>query len=50
MRDSDEWPSTYFWIDQKKGLGGVYATQVLPFADEEALALYYAFERIACGT
>jgi CubicO group peptidase (beta-lactamase class C family) len=36
--------NTYFWIDQKKGLGGVFATQILPFADKKALPLYYAFE------
>jgi methyl acetate hydrolase len=37
--------NTYYWIDQKKGVGGVYATQVLPFADTKALPLYYAFEK-----
>jgi CubicO group peptidase (beta-lactamase class C family) len=37
--------NTYFWIDQKKGLGGVFATQILPFADKKALPLYYAFEK-----
>jgi len=37
--------NTYYWIDQKKGIGGVYATQVLPFADHKALPLYYAFEK-----
>ncbi|OMI00044.1 1,4-butanediol diacrylate esterase [Bradyrhizobium brasilense] len=37
--------NTYYWIDQKKGVGGVYATQVLPFADVKALPLYYAFEK-----
>jgi len=36
--------NTYFWIDQKKGVGGVYATQVLPFADVKSLPLFYAFE------
>src|SRR5215475_5243303 len=36
--------NTYYWIDQKKGVGGVYATQVLPFADKKALPLFYAFE------
>jgi CubicO group peptidase (beta-lactamase class C family) len=42
--------NTYFWIDQKKGVGGVFATQILPFADEKALPLFYAFEKIAYGT
>jgi CubicO group peptidase (beta-lactamase class C family) len=36
--------NTYFWIDQTKGIGGVYMTQILPFADEKALPLFYAFE------
>jgi CubicO group peptidase (beta-lactamase class C family) len=39
--------NTYYWIDQKKGIGGVYATQVLPFADTKALPLFYAFEKEA---
>jgi len=39
--------NTFFWIDQKKGMGGVYATQVLPFADAKSLPLYYAFESAA---
>jgi methyl acetate hydrolase len=37
--------NTYYWIDQKKGVAGVYMTQVLPFADEKALPLFYAFEK-----
>ncbi len=36
--------NSYYWIDPKTGIGGVYLTQVLPFADKKALALYYAFE------
>jgi methyl acetate hydrolase len=36
--------NTYYWIDQRKGVAGVYMTQVLPFVDEKALPLYYAFE------
>jgi len=36
--------NSYYWIDPKTGIGGVYLTQVLPFADTKALALYYAFE------
>ena len=41
--------NTYFWIDQKKGVGGVYLTQVLPFADVKALPLFYAFESTVYG-
>ena len=36
--------NTYFWIDQATGIGGVYITQVLPFADKKSLPLYYDFE------
>jgi methyl acetate hydrolase len=36
--------NTYYWIDPLTGIGGVYLTQVLPFADTKSLALYYAFE------
>ena len=41
--------NTYYWIDQKKGVGGVYLTQVLPFADVKALPLFYAFESAVYG-
>jgi len=37
--------NTYFWIDPRKDVGGVYLTQVLPFADAKALPLFYAFEK-----
>jgi CubicO group peptidase (beta-lactamase class C family) len=37
--------NTYFWIDQQRGIGGVYLSQVLPFADAKALPLFYAFEK-----
>jgi CubicO group peptidase (beta-lactamase class C family) len=36
--------NSYFWIDRAAGVGGVYATQVLPFADKKALPLFLAFE------
>ena len=36
--------NTYFWIDPITGIGGVYLSQVLPFADKKSLPLYYAFE------
>jgi methyl acetate hydrolase len=36
--------NTYFWIDPSTGVGGVYLSQVLPFADKKSLPLYYAFE------
>jgi methyl acetate hydrolase len=37
--------NTYFWIDPATGIGGVYLTQVLPFADKKSLPLYYEFEK-----
>jgi CubicO group peptidase (beta-lactamase class C family) len=37
--------NTYFWIDPTASIGGVYATQVLPFADKKSLPLFYAFEK-----
>ncbi|WP_119419516.1 serine hydrolase domain-containing protein [Desertibaculum subflavum] len=36
--------NTYYWIDQAKGVGGVYATQILPFADVKSLPLFLDFE------
>jgi CubicO group peptidase (beta-lactamase class C family) len=36
--------NSYYWIDPKNGIGGVYLTQILPFADKKSLPLYYAFE------
>ena len=36
--------NTYYWIDPVRGVGGVYLTQILPFADGKSLPLYYAFE------
>jgi CubicO group peptidase (beta-lactamase class C family) len=36
--------NTYFWIDPAKGVGGVYLSQVLPFADVKSLPLFGAFE------
>jgi methyl acetate hydrolase len=41
--------NTYYWIDQKKGVGGVYVTQVLPFADVKSLPLFHAFESAVYG-
>jgi len=36
--------NTYFWIDPAVGIGGVYLSQVLPFADKKSLPLYGEFE------
>ena len=37
--------NTYFWIDPTRGLGGVYVTQIFPFADYKALPLFFEFEK-----
>jgi methyl acetate hydrolase len=37
--------NTYYWIDPARGLGGVYATQILPFADRKAVLLFFEFEK-----
>lgn len=34
----------YFWIDPARNLGGVFLTQILPFADAKALPLFLEFE------
>ena len=36
--------NTYFWIDPAQGVGGVYVTQIMPFADRKSLPLFHAFE------
>lgn len=35
----------YFWIDPANDIGGVFLTQVLPFADPDCLDVYYDFEQ-----
>ncbi len=37
--------NTYYWIDQARGLGGVYATQIFPFADIKSFPLFLEFEK-----
>ncbi len=36
--------NSYFWIDTVKGVTGVYATQLLPFFDRQAVDAFQAFE------
>lgn len=36
--------NSYYWIDPVRGLGGAYATQLFPFADDKALPLFFEFE------
>jgi methyl acetate hydrolase len=39
--------NTYFWIDIARQVGGVFATQVLPFFDQPALEVFRTLERAA---
>ena len=34
----------YYWIDRRNGVGGYWATQILPFADPASFGGYIAFE------
>ena len=34
----------FYWIDRKNGIGGFWATQILPFADVTSVVGYYDFE------
>ena len=34
----------YYWIDRKNGIGGFWATQILPFVDEVSVPGYLRFE------
>jgi methyl acetate hydrolase len=36
--------NSYYWIDPKRNVAGVFATQLLPFYDADAVALFGAFE------
>jgi CubicO group peptidase (beta-lactamase class C family) len=41
--------NTYYWIDPTRGLAGVVATQMLPFADPRVVQTLFAYERAAYG-
>ncbi len=41
--------NVYYWIDKKTGIGGCWATQILPFADPASYAGYMAFETEVYG-
>ena len=36
--------NTYYWLDPQKRIAGVFLSQLLPFADHKAVALYGEFE------
>ena len=37
--------NSYYWIDPVNGIGGVYLSQLFPFADTGSLQAYYDFEK-----
>jgi CubicO group peptidase (beta-lactamase class C family) len=37
--------NSYYWIDPARGIGGVYATQIIPFVDKKSLPLFLDFEK-----
>ena len=39
--------NSYYWIDPARDMAGVFATQILPFADIKALKLFQNFETAA---
>jgi methyl acetate hydrolase len=40
----------YYWIDRKNGIGGYWATQILPFADPTSVGGYLDFESAVYAT
>jgi methyl acetate hydrolase len=40
-------PNLFYWIDRQNGIGGFWATQILPFADEVSFSGYLDFETAA---
>lgn len=36
--------NSYYWIDRENGIGGAFISQILPFADTRAMALYFEME------
>ncbi len=41
--------NSYYWIDRERELYGIFATQVMPFLDPQAVATLTAFERAIYG-
>jgi len=36
--------NSFYWIDRINGIGGTFLSQILPFADQPAVDLFYEFE------
>lgn len=39
--------NTYFWLDRKNDLAGLFVTQILPFADETSVETFYKLEKLS---
>ena len=37
--------NSFYWIDRSNGIGGAYLSQLLPFADEKSMNLFFDLER-----
>lgn len=37
--------NSFFWIDRTNGVGGAYLSQILPFADDQSMGLFFNIER-----
>lgn len=42
--------NTYYWLDPQKRVAGVFLTQILPFADTQAVRVYGEFEKAVYGS
>ena len=41
--------NTYYWIDHGRGTAGIFLSQILPFFDPHAIALFRDFESLVNG-
>ena len=39
-------PNLYWWADRERGIGGIVATQILPFADPDVIGLWATVEKM----
>ena len=37
--------NSFYWIDRTNGIGGAYLSQILPFADEKSMDLFFEIEK-----
>lgn len=41
-------PNVYWFIDAKKGLRGIYASQVFPTGENKSYEMFQVFEKAMC--